>query len=325
MINETQSFCDWVTVRQTHKNPHKPVYGIQAEYINPETGEIQTVYQFKTIKGEHGTSYQIRSDGYTVEYSGNPGKFDQDNNVQGVSLDKCKNLINLEIKKLGLPSFDKGETNKIITKSGIDIEYTGAKFTRIDITQNFKTGSATRRDKYLHWIQSQNFGQLQKTCYQNLNTYFGVETESRTLLIYNKALEMKKEKSENPIIKILNKAGGIRYEMRYKKLLKTRYTNNWDKATQKTLGEQFTMDIKPLRKKIKKINISELPNTVKGTYALYLHGLIPKVELSSATFTRHKKILLEYGVDISNTGTPIPFKPESIETIPFDEDELLQG
>jgi len=323
MTQTNKIFCDWITVRQTHKNPHSPIYGDIAEYTNQETGEYRKVYQFKTIKGKHNSSFQIRSDGYTVEYSGNPSRYDQVNNVQGFNLDSSKIKINQAIAGIGLPPFDEGETIKQITNSGIDIEYTGAKFTRIDITQNFKTGSARRRDIYLQWIQSQNYPYLRKTLI-GLNTYFGKETESRTFRIYDKALEITKKEKINKIAVTLNTIGSIRYELEYRKILKTRNINQWQKATTKTLEKHFIKDIKPMKKKITKVKLSELPPNLVGTYLMYEKGIARQL-LSQSTFKRHKKQLLPYGIDISNNVTSFRPKIETIELEEFDDDELLQG
>lgn len=325
MSQNNQIFCDWLTVKQTHINPHNPVHGNFGEYTDIKTGETHTVYQFRTIEGKHKSSFQIRSDGYTVEYSGNPSRFNQENNVQGINLDECKLKINALLTDLGLPPFTIGETIRNQTQEkGIDLVYTGAKITRIDMTQNFKTGSARRRDIYMQWIQSQNYGKLAKKCYQNLNTTFGEETETRSFKIYNKALELESKKKKQPIAKVLHLAGAIRFEMCYRKILKTRYTNTWEKANQLNMAQQFSEDIKPMRKKIETIDLSELPPNLVGTYLMYERGIVRKL-LSPSTFKRHKKQLLPYGVDISNTVNKFTPKKEVIELEEFDQDELLQG
>lgn len=311
-------FCDWITVKQTHK-PHTPLYGGVHTFTDSETGEISKSLQFKTIKGLYGSSYQIRSDGETVEYSGNPSRFNQPDNVQGFDLDTCKKLVNAEMQALGLPEFTAG--NVIRMREGDQVN-TGAKFTRIDMTQNLKAGSPRRRDIYLQWIQTQNYPKLRKALF-GLNTYFGKETESRTFRIYDKAKEMAdKHKTPPAVADKLHRCGAIRFEIEYRKILKTRGHNLWSKANQPTLAKQFLKDSKPMNRKIETIDISEMPKGVIGTYAMYLQGFNPKELLGRTTFWRHQKVLRQYGIDISNTVTRMIPKKEIIELSEIDAEEL---
>lgn len=317
-MNTPDIFCDFLTVKQTHP-PHTPLYGGITQYFDCETGEISKTHQFKTVKGLYESSVQIRSDGETVEFSGNPSRFNRKNNIQGLTLDQAKIEINLILESLNLPSFTSGKTIRIQNGERIN---NGAKFTRIDITQNLKAGSARRRDIYLQWIQSQNYPKLRKTLI-GLNTYFGKETESRTFRIYDKALEIvKKSKSNPPEADRLNREGVIRFEMEYRKILKTRGSNLWNKATQRRLENQFTKDIQPMNKKIETLDISELPKMVIGTYSMYLQNLNPRDYISRNTYFKHKKILLQYGVDISNTVIRLVPKKEIIELETYNDDQL---
>lgn len=318
-------FCDWVTVKQTHP-PHKPLYGGIHKFTDLETGEVSKTYQFKTIKGKHDSSFQIRSDGETVEYSGNPSRFDMRDNVQGFTLDEAKNRINQQLKLLGIPEFNSGQ---IIRIEGGERINTGAKFTRIDMTQNLKAGNPRRRDIYLQWIQTQNYPKLRKTII-GLNTYFGKETESRTLRIYDKAKEITDKKNYPlQLADRLNRQGVIRFEMEYRKILKTRGVNLWKDATQTKLEKQFAEDTARMNKKIETLDITELPKRVVGTYTMYLQGINPREFIAENTYYKHKKILLEYGVDISNTVVRLIPKKEVIELEPVEIDtdqlDLLEG
>ena len=60
---------------------------------------------------------------------------------------------------------------------------------------------------------------------------------------------------------------------------------------------------------------------------LYINNYNIAKELSPSTFKRHKKILHDYGVDISgnNKVTRMEPKEEVIELEECDQDELLQG
>lgn len=316
-------FCDWITVKQKHQT-HNPFHGIVSTHYDPETGITNKSYFPKSVKSKYGTNLQIKSDGETVEVSGNPYKFANGNNVQGVALDDTMNLINQEMRELELPEFTKGERKRTITASGIEITYTGAKFTRIDMTQNLKAGNSRRRDIYLEWIQTQNLNRLDKTT-EGRNTYFGKGIKSRSILIYDKAKEMADKKEKSPLIYGLDKIGAIRFEVSYKKILHTRNLQHWFTVTQAKLESYFKREIQSLMKTIETIDISELPKKVIGTYAMFLQGLNPRDHMSRNIYFQHKKILKEYGIDISNVVTRLVPKKEIITLEKIQQDELIQN
>ena len=325
-METSRIFCDWITVKQTHA-PHKPLYGGITKYTDAETGETTQSYKFKTHQGLHDSSVQIRSDGETVEFSGNPSRFNRQNNVTGYDLDNCKIIINQIMESLGLPPFTEGTTIRL--ESG-ERKTTGAKFTRIDMTQNFQTGSPRTRDLYMEWIQTQEYGRLAKLLY-NKNTYFGKESDSRTFRIYDKAREIIDKNGDLELARLLHQKGSIRYEWEYRKFLKTKGLNLWSKATQARLSKQFEKDIKPMVKEITPPTSEELdalPNGVLATYLMYQKGYDVKKKLSKPTFIKHKRILKELGIDISNR-TVLRMEPP-VQVIEIQESnenqlDLLEG
>lgn len=310
MINKYPPFCDYISVRQEH-DAHEPFHGSVSRNTDSLTGESTKKYLPMNIKGKFNTQIQIMSDGLTVTFSGNLSRFNRKDNVQGLNLDGQKIVINQHLEVRGLPQFDKD-----------------ARFTRIDMTQNYKTGSARKRDLYMQWIQAQNYGKLGRSTFpKNYNTTFGAGSQSRSFTIYDKALLMRKEKGSKPMIKLLDNIGALRFEMVYRTILKTRNINLWNEATQAILAQQFLEDAKPMKKRLTKVQISGLPNIVKGTYMLYINNYNIATELSPATFSRHKKILKKFDIDISSSNkiTRLVPKQEIIELENFSQDELLQG
>ena len=66
--------------------------------------------------------------------------------------------------------------------------------------------------------------------------------------------------------------------------------------------------------------VSKLPSKVILMYLLYVHSLNPKELLSEGTYYKHKKILLEHGIDISEVYRPdktmsLVIKTDDWETI----------
>lgn len=319
-MNTLPIFVDWLTVKQTHPE-HKPFYGFDSVHTDADTGLVTITYGPRSVKSRHGTNLQIRSDGETVEVSGNPYKFHYGNNVQGFDLDATMELVNQQMRELQLPEFTKGERQRHITAAGIEIKYTGAKFTRIDLTQNLQAGSPQNRDIYLDWIQTQNYTKLDKTT-EGRNTYFGKGIKSRSILIYDKAKELSDKKVKSGMIAVLDRLGAIRFEVSYKKILHTRNLQYWCTATHQSLESHFKREVKPFMQKIETLDVDDLPKNVIGTYAMYLQGLSPRDYISRNTFFKHKKILKEYGIDISNTVTRMIPKKRVIELSEIDEQEF---
>lgn len=308
-------FCDKLVVNQTHKKAHKS-FGPLIIRVDDETGQESRTIKPKTVEGKYKSSVQICSDGHTVKFDGNPSRFNRKNNIQGIDLDLAKAKVNEIITNLGLPAFT---SEYVIGPEGR--EYTGARITRLDMTTNLKMGSPTKRDRYQKWIQTQEYPNLVKLCF-NKNTYFGKQSESRTLRIYDKAKEIIDKKGDLNIAERLNRQGVLRYEFEYRKFLKSKGLNMWHRATQKELENQFLGDIENMTRTITEIDMEELPSKVLGTYLMYLNHINPKNHMSKNTFYAHRKVLLKYGVDIGNmTVFRIRQDPVVIEPEPYNDDQ----
>lgn len=322
-MSTSQPFTDWVTVSQTHSD-HEPLYGSININTDCATGEIKKTYLPKNIAGKYGSNVQITSDGTTVKFSGNPSRFNKINNVQGVSLDEAKILINEIMVENGLPKFTKGKVRYITSGKRPSLFYDGATFSRIDITQNFQLGSKSKRNQYQNWIQNQEYPRLLKSTYQR-NTYFGKDSESRQLLIYDKALEISdKNRGNLQLADRLDQIGALRYEMKYQKYLRTSHKNLWHTATQERLSDQFRKDIKIMTQSIQILDIEELESNVLKTLLVYRAGIDPMKHMGRNQYYQHKKILKNHGIDISNMShkrirhPTITIKPEPL-TIDLDQ------
>lgn len=300
-----QPFCDWLTVRQTHDIAHSPVFGalLHVTENTPENANY-IVYKHKIFAGHKFSNVLIKSDGKTVEFSGNISSFNRPENVRGYSLDQCKKAVNQLLQSISLPEFTEGET---ITSADGESIYTGATFSRIDITQNYQTGSKQNCHDYLSWIQSQEYPKLRKETYCSTTYFHG--KDSRTFRIYDKGeqLKTKIKKVKGRYKKYLTdlsddliSRGIIRIEIEYKRFLRSHNLRKWNYATTSNLNAQFKKDIKPMVKELKKEDLDDIPFTIVGTLLAYMAGFDVKKRLSNATYYKHKKVLLEYGYDISN-------------------------
>ncbi|MCK9283974.1 MAG: phage/plasmid replication protein [Rhodocyclaceae bacterium] len=154
-------FCDWLSIYQEHPAGGLPVindgyvvkFGADAlrEWIDPETGEVvravfdATKAEFTTQrKIEHEGSYEsrlsIRCDGYRVELSGNVGRFDRPDNLFGLGVVETVEKASRIVSALGLPWFSDVDATAGLAHSQTHLR-TNAVITRVDLTQNYATGS----------------------------------------------------------------------------------------------------------------------------------------------------------------------------------------
>lgn len=314
-------FCDWIKVKQEHIKPHKPFGAVRID-IDPDTGVGSRKMRFIPVKGEFESSVFVRSDGYTVEFDGNPSRWNRENNIQGIDLDQAKQVVNQIVTDLGLPPFS---SEYQITPEGR--QYTGARITRLDITTNLKMGSPNKAALYQRWIQTQEYPRLDKLIY-GTTTYFGRDSQTRTLRIYDKAREFFDKKKCPEAAERLHRNGVVRYEMEYRKYLRKKGFSMWHNATAAATENQFIQDIEHMTREIEAIDIDDLPANVLGTYLMYQEGINPKRKLSKNTFYSHRKILLAYGIDISNMTVermPQPVVVVEPEAYNDDQQELKLG
>jgi hypothetical protein len=138
-------FVDWISIRQTHDEPQPIITDGVVMGVNGE-GELDwQTHRAKRIEGSFDTSLSIRSDGHTVTFSGNISRFGEPDNVFGLDLASAIRKLNELVSRLGLSPFTAGR-RMIVTKTVHGertgaFGWTGAVITRLDLTQNFMTGS----------------------------------------------------------------------------------------------------------------------------------------------------------------------------------------
>lgn len=214
-------FCDWITIKQTHKTQFLTESGEIEERLLPivhggfrcdldkDGNEVYTMVKKDRLEGSYETSLIIRCDGQTVEVSGNVGRFGEPDNVFNLSIDETVHKVNLLIEHhFGLPPFTTGDhfimENLSLSdiKNGIFERYTGAVITDLHLTQNLVTGSPENANILLKWLAGQNMSRLDKdvwqqehgrrsTGYASVGWGYGHgKHKYKTLIAYNKAEEM---------------------------------------------------------------------------------------------------------------------------------------
>lgn len=308
-LKNNEIFVDWITVQQTHEEKHQPFSaGIRVTYDADGNVERKSTISID-LEGKFGSKCRIYSDGQTVQFDGNPSRWNRPDNLFGEDLDTLKDRINAIVQSVGLPPFTGGKKTKL---NNGEIINTGARFSRIDMTANIATGSPRSRDNYLKHLQAQTYGRMEKSLI-GLNTYFGHKKSQRLIRIYDKAKQLRdkilrKSKDKKRIRELINYCdanGIVRFEIEYRKWLARANVRHWDNATHDALCAQTKKEIGIMTEDFEEPNFDEIPNAALGTLTMYMAGIDVKKRLSPKTFYNHRKVLKKFGYDIANQNIHI--------------------
>ena len=318
LLSLSHYFIDWITIKQSHELPLPVITDGCIQSINAD-GVLQfQTHRAKRIEGSYDTSMSIRCDGHTVIFSGNISRFGEPDNVFGLDLQTAIRKLNLVIEKLGIPPFTAGQ-RMIIAKTVYGertgaIAWTGATISRLDCTQNYITGSHENAKAYLEYLSTQ-----QGSARTQVGTHGDGETVdwnrgSRRVYqkVYIKATELIKHKNETPMMHFCQDNGLIRNEVTYKatqlQTMSCYYLGGFDM-------KQLELDLSQRQSILTRAtadvdDLDTLPNHFRRTARDYLAGDDVRTNLSLATFKRHRKAILPYGIDISVKRNVINFRPK---------------
>ena len=308
------SFTDYIRVNQTHFTKHQPIHDGLVVHLDANGDIERTSHKSLQYQGSHSTSIQIRSDGRTVHTSGNHGRFNRPDNVYNYNLDVWKLKINQILHEFKLPPFIGGQTyfNDYRSRSGeikTARQNDGASITEAHQTQNFFAGNEQNALDFIHAMSMVNINRQQVKAYDTGATW-GEGSRFKSSKLYSKAADMKRlisrGKLENSdyVQKLFNDCtqnGLVRYEVQFRKYLLRHSVTFWNEATQTNINNHFQQELKLMQKTKSLIDTSDLPLATLGVYLRYTEGQNVRSQLSRPTFYRHRKILLEYGIDIKET------------------------
>lgn len=138
-LDPSAVFVDWLSLTQKHDRPEGqrlPVVAGEFHYhVDVETRKpVLERTTPKQVSGSWRTSVQVKCDGETVSFSGNPGRWGRPDNVFGFSASDVVGIVNRLLADLGLPSFT-----------------ADARVTTVHLTRNYSVGS---RADAMAWIAS---------------------------------------------------------------------------------------------------------------------------------------------------------------------------
>lgn len=298
-------FVDWLSISQDHGSDTPELVG-SIHFKLDEFGAVQDETGGSvTHKGSHGTSLQIRSHGGRVSVSGNPGRFGRADNLFGLDLDSCIEICNTELARLDLPGFTKGlemrPSNEEIER-GLPSKWTGATFSRIDITRGFETGSEFAARLVMRAYQRKNFARMTRSVWGGDTAIW--KTQRRTVKAYLKGPEMKAHGKSGDWCDYATSRGIVRHEVELRaKLLSETRLRYWGNCTMGNLIQlhvKETEGLQEIETHDDPIAVESLQGRVRLTYAAWLKGENVKQLLTRATFYRHRgELLRTASIDIA--------------------------
>ena len=332
--SQTVGFCDWVSMYQRHGTPENrclPLFndGAFVRYDADGVHECTTLKKLR-VDGSHETGVFIRCDGETVWFEGNVSRFGRPDNVFGFTFAECVQRINALLVSHDLPPFTAGKKMWVKSSGGDRPIYTGARITRLDVTENFFAGSPDNAAAFMRHLQMQQASRLKTGTYGEGETVdFGRGSRrvySKAYLKHAELLRHLKKSVKNatvhskpydPYIEQLAEwcrvNGLVRFETTYKS---TYLIDNCQNYLGGLDMQVLQIDFKKRQEVFTRTSceLDDLSNLDKSSLAVYRmwqagDDLVTKY--SKGRFYFHRAKLLPYGVDIAIRSNVINFQPKT--------------
>lgn len=314
---ELPFFVDWLTISQDHPDGGLPVVDSGCVWACDEAGQVE----WKTMKavkheGSFETSVSVKCDGFRVTVSGNASRFGRAENLFGFGFFRCINRLNAILAHYGLPPFTAGVKRESISKGQVRYIWTGARVSRIDVTANYETGSADNAHAFMQYIGAQHAGRHEgRVLGQGETVAWGVGSRRQYWKAYIKHLELKRRGCpDQRVVEHCEKRGVVRFEGTLRSNALTdmgcAYLGDFESGwAMKQLTLCFHQHAEVLGRAEKTTDeLDELPKHLRATARDYLAGMDVSNVLSRASYYRHRRELLSYGIDIAVRNVS-PFRP----------------
>lgn len=311
-------FCDWISIYQRHGSGQPVLCDGAFMRIDKHGETVNTTLKKLRVEGSHETAIFIRCDGETVWFEGNVSKFGRQDNVFGYSFRQCILRINALLSEHGLPPFTDGERYITNFKGEPRSVWTGAMVTRVDMTQNFSTGSKENAYYFMRYLAGQQASRLKTGTHGEGETVdWGRGSRSIYSKAYLKGPELRKHSQSEDYLGHLadwcDSVGLVRFETTYKATWLHRhgchYLGGFD---MKQLELDFEQRKEVLtRQSVEVEDLTVLPKAILGTYRMWQSGDDISSKLKKSQFYLHRKALLPFGVDIAIKSNVSQLKPRT--------------
>lgn len=320
---QTIGFCDWVSIYQDHEADLPVLCNGAIQRIDADGSLKNTTYVKTRIEGSFESSVFVSCNGHRVTFEGNVSKFGRLDNVWGYTFTQCLDRINAIVTSLGLPPFSPGSRYVTNVKGEPRTVWTGARVTRLDITQNFATGSKENAYHFMNWLNGQQASRLKTGTYGEGETVdFGRGSRNVYSKAYLKGPELRRHAAKayafdqsylEQLAEWCDSVGLVRWETTYKStLLHTFRCNYLGGLDMRQIELDFTERQSVLTRGSAEVeDLAALAKPLLSTLRMWQSGDDLTVKLSRATFYRHRRELLPYGVDIAIKSNITKFVPRT--------------
>lgn len=283
---------------------------------------------FKTLpgrrEGSFSTSVLMHSDGRSVRISGNIGRLDRPDNLWNYGWEDTFTLASVEARQKGLPGFTHGEQvlrdsiSEDDRRKGVSPwKWTGAAVNELHVTRNWYAGSDALAVEIMRDMQGRRLARVSKSAFGNESVSFGMPNKKgqrlhRGVVAYRKGPEMlahakgddnKARIKESPEYQMAMDLGLVRVEMKCGALFlrghNLRYTGDITMAKLIALYNRETAPLLLARPDNTVRLVADMPGKLRMSALSWIDGRDLRALLSPSTFKRHRKALLEYGLDVS--------------------------
>lgn len=329
-FNQVHSFCDWVSMYQTHEalgdQLPKINDGCFVRYDAHGAHESTTLKKLK-IEGSHESAVFVRCDGDTVTFEGNVSKFGRQDNVFGFSFIQCLTRINAILAGLNLPPFTAGRAFR--SQSNDKTYYTGARITRLDLTNNFQSGSAENAYAFMRHLSMQQASRLKTGVLGDGETVdFGRGSRRVYSKAYLKAPELRRHMKRQPkgqetnfsrpfdpyinqLADWCDSIGLVRFETTYKSTYLIDNAQNFLGGLDMRYLESDFLKRQEVftRSTCEADELSSLDKNTLACYRMWQAGDDITAKFKKSQFYNLRSKLLPFGIDIAVKSNVINFQP----------------
>lgn len=328
----TFGHIDWLTIRQSHAGKTLPVMADGCVMTFDGDGSVEyTTLKRLPVVGSYDSRIYVRCDGHTVEFSGNPARWGRMDNVFGYSFGQSLQIVNQLMTTLGLPEFSAGERMEVVNKSGEIVSiWTGATISRMDLTQNYCTGSAESAVFFLRWLAGQKLKSKKTNYYGDHATVdFGRGSKRVYFKVYNKGIELGKhlkkmadlstdeqaDQAQNieRLIEWCQSTGLVRAELELKsKALHDLHCYYLGELNMNVIEVEFKKHASVFERATAEVDtMAELKGKELAIYRMWQAGDNLKDKFGKSQLYAHRKALLVHGIDIFIPSNVIRFEPRT--------------
>lgn len=308
---------------------HDPLPSGKVVSVHPDGSMDWEITKKTDIRGSHESTIKVRSSGGDgqgrathLDIDGNITKFVQGHNVVGIN--DLSRILSLAFDRIvqALSEHIPPETAAFPRQR---IEQGDYLLKMVDINEMYEVGNDQSVDSWLHAAEMRAIKRAGRATSNKGTVYLGQNSRRWAFKFYNKFKEIDSRSKAHRLPDEFNATplktwarGKLRAELRLMALeLKDLGITHGKHLTPERVTDLFNqylgrIDMQKQATLIDK-QLMELPRTVAGTYQLWRQGACIRSMLPHNTFYRHRRKLLEHGIDIHMP----PADPETSNVVPM--------